>query len=172
MYLRRAATSGSTGPERGRVDVYRRRVRLEEAESPANCFERVRARLFWYDIFPPVLVRHRVLPAGEIQQDAVVVQRFGVAGLFVESATRVVDVWETTEADGAQTAGFAYVTLQGHPERGVATFEVRREGDEVFVVLTARSVPGTTLTRLAGPVVRLIQRAVTKRAVTRLAGTG
>ena len=171
-YIRCMATSDRNGPARCRADVYRQQVRLDEGESPTAAFERVRARLFRYDIFPPALVGHLVLPAGEIRKNALVIQRFGVGGLSVESATRVADVWETTEADGVQVAGFAYVTLEGHPERGVATFEVRREHEEVFVVLTARSVPGTTLTKVAGPVVRRIQRGVTKRAVTRLAGTG
>jgi uncharacterized protein (UPF0548 family) len=86
--------------------------------------------------------------------------------LFLESATRVVDVWNGTPApDGSRSAGFAYVTLQGHPERGVATFEVRQEREAVFVVLTARSVPGTMLTKVVSPVTRLVQRTVTKQAV-------
>ncbi|MGI8847838.1 MAG: DUF1990 family protein [Candidatus Dormibacteria bacterium] len=92
--------------------------------------------------------------------------------ISVESATRVIDVWDVTESpDGSRRAGFAYVTLPGHPERGVATFEVRREGNEVFVLLTARSVPGTWLTRALRPVVRVVQRAITRRALGRLTGS-
>lgn len=168
-YLHRRATSDREGPARARVDTYRRRVELQPGELPPAAFERVRRRLFDYEIFPPRLVGHAVIPAGGITEGCTVVQRIGVGGIFLESATRVVDVWKTTEAEGAQSAGFAYVTLEGHPERGVATFEVRQERDDVLVVLTARSVPGTMLTKLASPVTRLVQRAITERAVSGLA---
>jgi uncharacterized protein (UPF0548 family) len=168
-YLQRRATSDREGPAHARVDTYRRRVELQPGELPAAAFERVRKRLFDYEIFPPRLVGHAVIPAGEITEGCTVVQRLGVGRVFLESATRVVDVWRMPESAGARSAGFAYVTVQGHPERGVATFEVRQEQDGVFVVLTARSVPGTMLTKLAGPVMRLVQRTITKRAVNGLA---
>jgi uncharacterized protein (UPF0548 family) len=145
-------------------------VRVAESETTTTAFERVRRRLLDYDIFPPSLVGHLITPDGPIARGSTIVQRIGVGVIFVESATRVVDVWDTVApSDGSRRAGFAYVTLQGHPERGVATFEVHQDGDGVFVVLTARSVPGTLLTGVASPLMRVLQRAITRRAVERLA---
>jgi len=125
--------------------------------------------MFEYDIFPPALVGSRIVPDGRIAIGCTVVQRLGVGLLFIESATRVIDVWSSSASQrGAKSAGFAYVTLLGHPERGVATFEVQQEREAVFVVLTARSVPGTLLTTVGRPVMRFVQRAITRRAVRRL----
>lgn len=146
-------------------------MRVAEGETALTAFERVRRRLLDYDIFPPALVGKLVTPDGPIVRGSTIVQRLGLGAIFVEAATRVVEVWDTVEpSDGSRSAGFAYVTLQGHPERGVATFEVRQEGDAVFVVLTARSVPGTFLTRMASPLMRVVQRGITRRAIKRLAG--
>lgn len=170
-YLQSAATSDRAGPAKGQRDIYRQRVLVRADERAADAFDRVRRRLFNYDIFPPKLVGHQIVPCGHIALGSTIVQRIGV-GISLEAATRVVDVWDTTEGDGERCAGFAYVTLQGHPERGVATFEVRQTADDdVFVVLTANSIAGTLLTRLARPLVRLVQRSITRRAVSRLASS-
>lgn len=118
-----------------------------------------------YAIFSPRAVGYLLLPEGPIAVGCTVVQRLGVGAIFLESGTRVIEVWDTTDERGSRVTGFAYVTLQGHPERGVATFEVRKDADTVQVVLTARSTPGTGLTRMASPVTRLVQRSITKKAV-------
>jgi len=167
-YLFLPTTSDRGGPSRARLDTYKERVRLEPGEATPAVFERLRRRLFDYEIFSPSVVGYRLLPASPITDGCTVVQRIGVGVVFLESATRVVDMWDTADPDGSRGAGFAYVALQGHPERGVATFEVRQEGDAVFVVLTARSVPGTMLTKIASPATRLVQRTITKQAMRRL----
>ncbi len=99
---------------------------------------------------------HRDFPAREMEPDD--------AG--VNSPVRRPDGFRHDAED--RSAGFAYVTLEGHPERGVATFEVQLRGDEVWVELTARSVAGTLVTRIGRPVARLVQKGITKRALRRL----
>jgi uncharacterized protein (UPF0548 family) len=164
-YLNRQPTADRSGPHGAFSQSYRRSVRTALGESAITAFERVRRRIFDYDIFPATLVGRLVTPSGPIVRGSTIVQRLGLGMIFVEGATRVVDVWDTVEPDGSRRAGFAYVTLQGHPERGVATFEVRLERDAVFVVLTSRSVPGTLITGLVSPLMRLVQRGITRRAL-------
>jgi uncharacterized protein (UPF0548 family) len=170
-YLHRTPTSDREGPLEGRVDTYKRLLQRRPHESTRSAFERARRRLFDYDIFSPKLVGYRIIPTGGVQLGCTIVQRLGFGAIFLESATRVIDVWDTAGSDQTRRAGFAYVTLQGHPECGVATFEARQEGDSVCVVLTARSVPGTTITSVGGPLTRLVQRLITRQAMRRMAAS-
>ncbi|MEV7396081.1 DUF1990 domain-containing protein [Aeromicrobium sp. NPDC092404] len=73
---------------------------------------------------------------------------------------RVVDV-----VDEPDRRGFAYGTLPGHPETGEERFAVERDPatGEVTAIVTAFSNPALWRTRLAGPVGRLLQRAMTRR---------
>ncbi|MFF8828680.1 DUF1990 family protein [Streptomyces sp. NPDC015131] len=65
-------------------------------------------------------------------------------------------VWTAYEAD---RTGFAYGTLPGHPECGEESFVVDLRADgSVWFTVTAFSRPGRWYTRLAGPVVPVLQR--------------
>ena len=66
--------------------------------------------------------------------------------------------------DEPVTFGFAYGTLPLHPEVGEEAFLLERTagGDVVFTV-RAFSRPGHVLTRLGGPVARLVQRQTAGR---------
>jgi uncharacterized protein (UPF0548 family) len=69
--------------------------------------------------------------------------------------------------------GFAYGTLPGHPECGEEAFTVRLTTDgEVRARIRAFSRPATRLTRLSGPVGRLVQRYATRRYLRALAALG
>ena len=60
--------------------------------------------------------------------------------------------------------GFGYGTLPGHPEQGEEAFHVHRHNDEtVEAEIVAFSRPADLPTRLAGPLAREIQKAVTRR---------
>lgn len=64
----------------------------------------------------------------------------------------------------AESCGFAYGTLPGHPERGEERFEVRlTPPGEVTFSIVAFSSPGRWFTRLGGPVARRVQRKTTER---------
>jgi uncharacterized protein (UPF0548 family) len=54
--------------------------------------------------------------------------------------------------------GFTYVTLPGHPECGEETFMLSRERDDVVLTMSSYSRHAELLSRLGGPVSRLIQR--------------
>ncbi|WP_411104636.1 DUF1990 family protein [Streptomyces sp. cmx-4-9] len=60
--------------------------------------------------------------------------------------------------------GFAYGTLDGHPETGEESFLVSTDADgTVWFTVSAFSRPGTWYTRLAGPVVPFCQRQYARR---------
>ena len=61
-------------------------------------------------------------------------------------------------ADEPRLKGFAYGTLAGHPERGEEAFFVEwAEDDGVWLTITAFSVGVTWYTRIAGPMVPVLQ---------------
>ncbi|MFD4375090.1 DUF1990 family protein [Streptomyces sp. NPDC059202] len=78
--------------------------------------------------------------------------------------------------EGERLAGFAYGTLTGHPESGEESFLVELEPDgTVRFTVTAFSRPAAWYTRLAGPLVPLLQRAYARRlggVLARLVATG
>ncbi|WP_079170978.1 MULTISPECIES: DUF1990 family protein [unclassified Streptomyces] len=76
-------------------------------------------------------------------------------------------------AYGGTRTGFAYGTLEGHPESGEESFVVTLDPDgSVWFTVTAFSRPARWYTRAAGPVVPALQRWYARRlgcAVRRLA---
>jgi uncharacterized protein (UPF0548 family) len=78
--------------------------------------------------------------------------------LRLQAPTRVVYV--VSEPD---RRGFAYGTLEGHPERGEELFLVERVGGATFAEVRAFSRPGRWFTRLGGPVGRVLQRRFARR---------
>lgn len=140
-----------------------------DAAGPAEVFDRAVDRLFRYDIFPPDLMSAVVCTTdGRIARDAVIVQRVRVGLPIMESAVRVVDVWHR-QAQDSEDAGFAYATLDGHPERGVSTFRVVREGSAVRFEIKATSRPGSILTSIGRPIARRFQRRATRAALRHFA---
>jgi uncharacterized protein (UPF0548 family) len=150
----------------GVVDHYSRLVRCRSVATAEREYERIRSRLFRYDIFSRWIVRAQLCPGGPLGPGTVIVQRFGSSLLAVETAVRVIATWGEDPRDDA--AGFVYATLPGHLERGVSRFEVRRTDAEVTITITARSRPGGRLTRLSRPLSRWAQRSLTARAVRSL----
>jgi len=71
--------------------------------------------------------------------------------------------------DESDKFGFACGTLPGHPERGEEAFVVERRTDGTFFTITAFSRPADPLARLAGPIGRALQLAITCRCVNALA---
>jgi uncharacterized protein (UPF0548 family) len=88
--------------------------------------------------------------------DTVVLVRMG----FLPAPCRV--VYTIDEPD---IRGFAYGTLQGHPESGEERFVVRRDPDTgaVFAEVTAFSRPATWWSKAGGPIVTVAQRVIAKR---------
>ena len=81
-----------------------------------------------------------------------------IANLGLPVPCRV--VWIVDEPD---RIGFAYGTLQGHPESGEESFVVTRDPDGVYFTIRAYSRAATWYTRLAGPVTRMAQSYAARR---------
>jgi uncharacterized protein (UPF0548 family) len=166
------ATSPPDGLPTSTHERYESVVELRTGEDADAAFDRVRARLFAYDIFSPRLVRFVLCPNGIVELDALIVQHVGVGPIRLESAVRIVDVWDHS-SDEQRDPGFRYVTLAGHPERGVESFAVQRDkSGEVLLTVEARSEAGTIITRIGRPVARRVQVAATRTALRRLSGGG
>jgi uncharacterized protein (UPF0548 family) len=124
-------------------------------------FDRAVESLLAYRIFAPQRMLARVCsPDNCVAVGAIVVQRVVLGPIAIETAVRVIEVERT-----ADRAYFAYATLQGHPERGVASFAVIRSGSEMKFEAQAWSRAGTWLTAIGRPVSRSLQKALTREAV-------
>ncbi|WP_024806457.1 DUF1990 family protein [Nocardia sp. BMG51109] len=88
--------------------------------------------------------------------------RLGPGPLGITAPCRVVYI-----LDEPNRRGFAYGTLPGHPEIGEELFAVEYDPDDdaVHGVVASFSRPGTWYTRLAGPVVRGVQRYIAGRYI-------
>lgn len=94
-----------------------------------------------------------------IQNGMTAVLKIPFGPFHVSAPVRVVYV-----VDEPMRRGFAYGTLQGHPESGEEAFLVEmRDDGSVWFVLRAFSRPSTTFYRLGSPVLALVQRQFTAR---------
>jgi len=84
--------------------------------------------------------------------------RLGVGSVGLAVLCRV--VWVVDEPD---RRGFAYGTLEGHPEAGEESFIVSSEPDGIYFTLRAYSRAGTWYTRLGGPATRAAQKLFAQR---------
>lgn len=127
----------------------------------ASSFESARERLLRYDIFPSERMRARVCSSdARVAVGVTIVQRVRFGLLALETAVRVIECEHSADA-----ARFAYATLQGHPERGIASFAVEHHPGELRFIAEAWSRPGNALARLGRPVARHLQRSITREAV-------
>lgn len=90
-----------------------------------------------------------------------VILRIGAGPLRLTAPCRVV-----YRIDQPDRQGFAYGTLDGHPERGEEAFVVHLTATgRIRFRITAFSRPASTLARLGGPLTTLAQEFATQRYV-------
>ena len=127
--------------------------------------------LLAYRIFAPSRMRARVCtPDGRVAVGATIVQRVMLGPISIETAVRVIELDRSPDR-----TSFAYATLAGHPERGIASFAVTRTDTGGKFEAEAWSRAGHWLTIVGRPVSRALQRTMTREAVTSfcaLAGRG
>lgn len=140
------------------ANVDAREVRVAPPD-PEAAFARARDRLARYDVYRPERLRARVFTAdGQMAPGALVVQRIRMGPVAFEAPVRVVDFTDRADEKGA-AYGYAYATLQGHPERGVARFllVLERPRGEVVFRISSWSMPGHWSTRAARGLARRVQ---------------
>lgn len=149
-------------------DRYEAEVARRPTETSEAAFERTWEAIAAYRIFPESALRSVLCPPGVVARGTIIVQRFQVGGITLEAAVQVTDRWDEQTVSGRR-AGFSYVTLRGHPERGVETFEVRSDAvGRVTVVIEARSRAGSWVTRVGRQVARRLQVSATRAALAAL----
>lgn len=95
-----------------------------------------------------------------------VVSGFGVGPFRINAPCEVVRVHRPVPGGGPQSAGFAYGTLPGHPERGEEAFEVEVDAQgRVFLKITAFSRHSNWFYTAGGFLARAAQRHVTSRYI-------
>jgi uncharacterized protein (UPF0548 family) len=95
-----------------------------------------------------------------------VVSGFGVGPFRINAPCEVVWVRQPAPGAGPQSAGFAYGTLPGHPERGEEAFEVVIDEQlRVFLKITAFSRHSNWFYTAGGLLARAAQRHITSRYI-------
>ena len=95
-----------------------------------------------------------------------VVSGFGVGPFRINAPCEVVWVHRPVPGGGPQSAGFAYGTLPGHPERGEEAFEVSIDDrGTVLFKITAFSRHSNWFYAAGGILARAAQRHVTSRYI-------
>ena len=163
LWLDRAAGQALSYAEVGATrhvlpDGYRHIRRTEVLGAGADTFRRAAAALDDWSVHRAAGLR--VVCAGPATRPGVdIVLLLGGRRLHVAAACRVVYVIRQFDMHG-----FAYGTLEGHPERGEESFVVRLDADgRVTFSITAFSRPRSLAARTAGPLTRTVQDIVTRR---------
>ncbi|MBI3333395.1 MAG: DUF1990 family protein, partial [Candidatus Omnitrophica bacterium] len=82
-----------------------------------------------YKIYPPHRMRAKVCSIdARVGLGAIIVQRIFLGPVGFETGVRVVNCFDR-EDQFERKRGFTYATLQGHPEKGRATFVVCQQKD-------------------------------------------
>jgi uncharacterized protein (UPF0548 family) len=171
-WIGRIETDSLDGTE-GVIDHYAKLVELPPGEDVGSWFRRLEDRLLTYRVFPPSLMQvHICAEDDRLHEGTTIVQRVAIGPLTLESGVRVIRVWHHEDEDGGET-GFTYATLQGHSERGISTFRLRRRTapPSIELLIDVRSRPGSWLTRLARPVARRFQVGATEAALAYFTST-
>ena len=133
----------------------------------AGDFDSAVAALLAYRVFPPRRMHARVCTAdGQIAVGPTIVQRIRIGPAVIETAVRIIELERS-----ADRVHFAYATLRGHAERGVASFSVVRGSSTNRFEAEAWSRAGHWLTSVGRPLSRLLQRRFTREAVESFCGS-
>lgn len=109
----------------------------------------------------------RVDTNSSVSLDQIVALSIGIGPFRVNAPVRVVSV-----VANDRERGFAYGTLPSHPEIGEERFTVRIDDDDIVrAEIRAFSRPGRWFTRVADPLSRRVQDAITHRYLKALEST-
>jgi uncharacterized protein (UPF0548 family) len=136
----------------------------EKAAASPDLFELAAASLLRYEVYPPRQMRALVCsPDKKAHIGTLILQRIIFGPFAIEAAVRVVEMIEP--GDAGLVAGFSYVTLRGHAEKGLATFSVSRRNGEVVFRIESWSVPAKGLAKLLAPFSRMLQKKISLQAL-------
>lgn len=143
------------------IDTYRTTLPTERpgAPEPGGCWEHACRLVRDYEFSPPEIVRALYDPAAPLLgRDMLLEARFH--GMRFYCGVRVTEVVDETRDHTDRVWGWAYETLEGHLERGKATYEVVKKQDtgEVQFLVSCHSQGAPTLDRITSLGWRLFGR--------------
>ncbi|MDR7385773.1 DUF1990 domain-containing protein [Promicromonospora iranensis] len=153
------AELGWLGQPPSRARVLRERVVLGPAASLAATAD---ALFGWHVHRGAGLI---ILPTGPADVGTTVVQAVRVGPLWFAAPCRVVDVVRTPDE-----AGFTYATLPDHPETGVESFRVLRDGDRLVFEIHAVARHDFWGSRILPRIAHRVQDRVTRGYLTSARG--
>lgn len=153
----------------GRHDLYASSLPVYPPD-PAKSWLHYKSRLARYEIFSPNLMGSTIFSdSGQIELDAIVVQRVYLGSVATEMAVKVIIVDDTALDDGTKVFGFSYITLNGHSEKGEARFAVEQKPTgAIDFTIESWSTQGTLLARIGAPIARIIQTNAVNGAIGNL----
>ncbi|MEV5175372.1 DUF1990 family protein [Streptomyces flaveolus] len=154
------------------IDVHRTALAKERPgpPEPGGPWEQACRLVRDYEFSPPEIVRALYDPASPLLgRDMLLEARFH--GIHFYCGVRVTEVVDETREGTGRVWGWAYETLEGHLERGQATYEVvkRQDTGEVSFVVTCHSQGAPTLDRVTSLGWRLFGRRTQLRFYRRCA---
>jgi uncharacterized protein (UPF0548 family) len=149
----------------GNHDRYSVLLTAPGEEPPPGLRARAHDALMRYQIYPPRRMMALVCsPDHRVGSGVLIIQRIIVGIAAVEAAVRVMRVFGSG-APG-ETAGFSYVTLEGHTESGNATFWLSEHAAAGLTFnIETWSRPAGWQGRLSAPVARLLQKRFSGEAL-------
>lgn len=156
---RRRLTYPEVGATAGALPAgYDHLVRSRTVGAGEDAFRAAAERLMGWDMHRSAGLEVRPT-AARAALGARVVLRLGWGPLRLEAPCEVVRV-----LDEPRRQGFAYGTLEGHPERGEELFRLDLRPDGTVVLsITAFSRPAAWWVRAGAPAARCVQERVTRR---------
>ncbi|MEW2288320.1 DUF1990 family protein [Streptomyces sp. NPDC047841] len=154
------------------IDVHRTALPAERPgpPEPGGSWERACRLVRDYEFSPPEIVRALYDPAAPLLgRDMLLEARFH--GMHFYCGVRVTAVVDEVRDGTGRVWGWAYETLEGHLERGRATYEVvkRQDTGEVLFVVSCHSQGAPTLDRITHLGWRLFGRRTQLRFYRRCA---
>jgi hypothetical protein len=121
---------------------------------------------FNYNLFPPDIMRFKTqweLEDRRMKIGDTVLQQVSLPPFQPLSLKIVFGVRINSIIHEKSRAGFSYVTLKGHIEKGESTFTIEQLDDELIFKIHTYSEPGSVLSKLLGPVFSLPYQAYCTR---------
>lgn len=132
-------------------------------------YTRLEKNIFSYQVFGPEVAQPVIgdTPLKIGDTIGLTYHFLGLVRLFF--ASRVVNLYLRQEFENGWHSGFAYQTLEGHPEMGEETFEIRKDyRGAVSFRIEAWSQPNLWFVRLLTPLARAIQKSAARSAISNL----
>lgn len=142
-------------------------ISAKDSEDGRLFFKRAIDTLKSYKIYPSHKIEAFLCGGREtLQEGTTIIHRFMFGPLVWEAGVKILEVFDELTSEG-HTSGFSYVTLAGHPARGIRRFSVRRKSGRSYIRIKIDSwvKPGHWFTAAFWPFIWLSMRKADEKAL-------